>query len=317
MGFYSLKDNSVDVVFCGTSVTFSAFMPMEAWNDYGIVAYNYCTNVQFENSLKYSLVDIERTQKPQVIMVDIAPFLYSHYAGNQDWDDDNHELFIKYNLDSRKYTLDRFKLVKEINDDMKGDFESYWYYYFDIDRYHTNYVNYNHFNNSEKDITYGYGYLEHNQGGAFSLEDTAIDDGSEQPLNEREQFYLDELIETADTIDAEVVFYCAPVYFRNSTEFGKKNYIKKQIEKSGFKFADFSGDIDEIGLDYTSDFWSINHFDALGAEKVTKHFSEYLVSELGVPDRRKDDRYSYLNDDYKDWLELKSEYELRDLGQAQ
>ena len=58
-GFYALPKNSIDVAVVGTSITFSAFMPMDAWHDYGISSYNYCTNVQFLNSLKYSLKDIE------------------------------------------------------------------------------------------------------------------------------------------------------------------------------------------------------------------------------------------------------------------
>lgn len=302
-GFYALEKKSVDVVFVGTSVTFSAFMPMEAWKEYGIVAYDYCTNVQFENSLRYSLVDIQRTQKPKVIMLDIAPFLYEHYA--RGIVDKDRELCIKYNLDSRKYSLDRFLLVNEINKDINGSFSDYWYYFFDITRYHSNKFTPKRIFNAEKDLLRGYRWLSHNGGAVVSLDNIFNDDGHIVKLNEREQYYFEKLIETAKKIDSQVIFYCAPIYFYEPNQFGKKNYLKNYVNDNGLKFVDFSADIAKIGLDYKTDFWSWNHFDSLGAEKVTKHFCEYLKNNFDIPDRRNDVRYAGLYSDYEEWKVVK------------
>ena len=51
-GFYALPKNTADVAFVGDSVTFSSFMPMEAFQNDGIAAANYCTNMMFENALR-------------------------------------------------------------------------------------------------------------------------------------------------------------------------------------------------------------------------------------------------------------------------
>lgn len=308
-GFYALEKKSVDVVFVGTSVTFSAFMPMEAWKEYGIVAYDYCTNVQFENTLRYSLVDIQRTQKPKVIMLDVAPFLYEHNAGNKSWDKDKRELFIKYNLDSRKYRWDRFLLVNEINKDANGAFSDYWYYFFDITRYHSNKFTPKRIFNTEKDLLRGYRWLPHNGGEIFSVSKMVKDDGCMVQLNEREQYYFDKLLETCKKINSNIIFYCAPIYFSEVNHFGKKNYLKDYVEQNGFKFKDFSGDIEKIGLDYKTDFWSHDHFDSFGAEKVTKLFCEYLKNNFNIPDRRNDERFSGLYRDYEEWKKIKAQYE--------
>lgn len=308
MGFYGLERNSVDVVFLGTSVTFTSFMPMEAWYEYGIAAYDYCTNVQFENALRYSLADIERTQHPKLIMIDIAPFLYEHFAGNADWEEIERDRYISFNLDSRRYTLDRFALINEINQDRNGSVEDYWYYFFDINRSHMNNLNYSHFHNAEKDVERGYGYLPHQRGEVFMLEDTVANDGRVAPLSGREQYYLEKLLVAAGRTDAEIVFFCAPVYFKDPIELRRKNYLKEYIETEGFTFADFSGDIDEIGLDYRTDFWGVNHFDALGAEKVTMHLCDYITSNHDIPDRRNDEQYSKWHSDYEDWKRIKNDY---------
>lgn len=61
MDFYECEKNTIDVVLVGTSVTFLSYMPMEAWNNYGMAAFDYCTNVQFENALRYSIRDVLKT----------------------------------------------------------------------------------------------------------------------------------------------------------------------------------------------------------------------------------------------------------------
>lgn len=67
-----------------------------------MVACNYCTNVQFENSLRYSVKEVMKTQSPRLMLIDIAPFMYEHdvtYAYAHE--PDNAELFVKYNVDRR------------------------------------------------------------------------------------------------------------------------------------------------------------------------------------------------------------------------
>ena len=138
-------------------------------------------------------------------------------------------------------------------------------------------------------------YLVHNGMRQFAPEELCPDDGSITPLKDQEQRYLYQLLETAKSMEAEVVFYTAPVYYRESSQVGRKNYVKNYIEQKGFPFVDFSGDKEAIGLDLAEDFWSPDHFDSLGALKVTKHFSEYLKTRFTLPDRREDPAYA-------DWL---------------
>ncbi len=305
MGFYGLEDNTADVVFIGTSVTFSSFMPMEAWNEYGMAAYDYCTNVQFENSLRHSVKEVMKTQTPQLLMIDIAPFLRNHRAGR-------YPEYIDYNIDSMKYSLNRLALVYEINQEIEGDFFSFLNYYFDINRYHTNTASVKQLNNSCNDVNRGYGYLEKNGGAALDTLSLVQDDGSEVPLEGYDETYFRELLKELGELDCDVVFYCGPVLFVMVEEYGHKNYIKRVVEESGYVFWDFSTELDQVGLDYENDFWSHDHFDSLGAEKVTKYLAEKILASYDIPDRRNDERYEGWHEDYLQWITLKAEYNGQD-----
>lgn len=315
-GFYALPKNSIDVAVVGTSITFSAFMPMDAWHDYGISSYNYCTNVQFLNSLKYSLKDIERTQNPKVILVDISPFVFDHIVSNPDWSADSKALHTKYNLDSRRYSLDRFNLVDEILKDTgdKTTISDYLYYYFDIVRYHSNEINIDHFFNSEKDLNRGYQHFRHvDKPYLIDLNNMILKDDKTQKPNEKNIYYLKELIDVSKKSKSEVIFFCPPVYFNETKYIRQKNYICEYLENNNCICLDLCDDMDKLTMIYNMDYWNETHFDALGAEKITKYICEYLKKNYDLPDRRKDENYKSLNDDYEIWKGVKGEYGFLDL----
>lgn len=128
-GYYAEKKDSLDVVILGTSSTFSAFMPMEIWGNYGIASYNMCTNVLFMDSMKYYIREIEKTQSPQLLIIDTAPFLYGHKSGAFL----NEESHLRYNTDGLSISLNRVNLINAIIPKEKRT-----EFYFDLFYYHGN-----------------------------------------------------------------------------------------------------------------------------------------------------------------------------------
>lgn len=311
MGFYGLKDNTIDVAFVGTSVTFSTFMPMEAWNEYGMAAYDYCTNVQFENSLRHSIKEVMKTQSPKLLLVDVAPFLSQSSAETTYGEE---EQFLKCNIDSMPYSLNRAQLIREINRERQGDLYSYLYYTFDICRYHTNEPSIEQWNNACNDVNRGYGFLPRNEGAVVNMDSLLYDDGAEKPLEGQHAVYLEELLADVDRLDCEVIFYCAPIRFvkEYEDECFRKNYIKRILGERGYVFWDLSTEVETIGLDYEYDFWSYDHFDSLGAEKATKYLAKRILDSYDIPDRRTDPRYADWHEDYQTWIDVKGDYNDQD-----
>lgn len=310
MGFYSLEKQTVDVVLLGTSVTFSAFMPMEAWNQYGMAAYDYCTNIQFENALRYNIKEVMKTQSPKLILIDIAPFMYQHSAGGNVLEDS-----VRYNLDSMPYSMNRMKLTYEINKEMEGDLYSFLDYYFDIGRYHSNTPTFSQYNNAIRDVNRGYGYFGRNSGVSLDKGSFETDNGNEKPLSGCHADYFEELLSDIERLDCNVVFFCAPIATAMNEEYGRKNYIKRIVEERGYVFWDLTAEAEAIGLDYEYDFWGINHWDSLGAAKITNYLAKKIKDSYDIPDRRGDSRYAGWEEDYQSWTAVKEEYNAQDMGE--
>ena len=317
IGFYYIKKNSIDLAVIGTSTTFTSFLPLDAFNNYGISAYNYCTNAQFENVIKYSIFDILRSQNPTVFLIDLTPFILEHYAGNESWTPDNKELYIKYNLDSKKYHFDRLKMIDEILIDKNEskNINDYLYYFFDIVRYHTNDINIDHFDYKEKNFNRGFEHFRHiNKHGYIDIDKIIFNDNKKERINAREEYYLDELINMSKQYN--IIFYCPPILFTNRHHLRRKNYIIEYLKNNAAKYIDLYEKYDDMHMIHYMDYYDETHFDVLGAEKITKALCEYIKDNYTIPDRRKESYYDDQLEDCKEWENIKGEYVFLDLTSA-
>lgn len=297
-GFYAEKEESLDVVVLGTSSTFSAFMPMEAWERHGIASYNFCTNVLFENAMKYHVREIKKTQSPRLLIIDTAPFLYGHKSTIFM----NEESHLRYNTDGFAFSQNRIDLINAII----GNQKEKWNYYFDLFYYHGN-------ENPELDY---WSWRKHNIGKGYSnlpfqanYMEPIVEQAEEViPLPEDETAYLWELLAELSDFEGDVLFITQPFLGVESSKqaYGKANYIKKEVLAQGYDYLDLTGYTDEMQIeqafDYSLDFL---HFHAFSAEKITDFLTDYIVQQYDLPDHRTDAAYADWEADYAEWLVLK------------
>lgn len=68
--FYRLPEESVDVIFLGTSHLLNAFIPQELYNEYGITSYNLSSPYQPPLMSYYWLKETLKTQRPKTVVLD-------------------------------------------------------------------------------------------------------------------------------------------------------------------------------------------------------------------------------------------------------
>ena len=75
-GFYLEDENSLDVVFTGASELYTGWSPGLAYEKFGFTSYPYSTASITAGAALTQIKEIERTQKPKLIMIEINPFIY-------------------------------------------------------------------------------------------------------------------------------------------------------------------------------------------------------------------------------------------------
>ena len=78
----------------------------------------------------------------------------------------------------------------------------------------------------------------------------------------------------------------------------KYNYMQRVINEYGFDFLNTNDYYNEIGLDYSKDFYNENHVNVFGAEKYTEFVADYIATNYDFVDKRETEKFSRWNDLY-------------------
>ena len=81
------------------------------------------------------------------------------------------------------------------------------------------------------------------------------------------------------------------------------NSISEYCGEKEIDFLYFNRIIDELGLDYATDYMDTNHLNYYGQEKLSKYIGGYLTNQKGIVDNRENEQYNRWNSDYNAMME--------------
>jgi hypothetical protein len=117
--------------------------------------------------------------------------------------------------------------------------------------------------------------------------------------------YLDKMRTLCQENGVELILIKAPTstpqwFWYDSWDQAVEDYANA----NGIRYYNFLENVDEIGLDYTTDTYDQGgHLNLSVAEKFSRYFGDILVNELELADHRGDDAYEPI------WTELTAQYE--------
>lgn len=256
------KDDTIDVLFVGDSLVYSAVSPMEIWNEFGFTSYDCSTPAQLtKTSFEYIKVAVER-QHPKVI------FLESNV------------LF----RDPKKRKTDR-----KIQDFVDK--------YSLSDRYHDNWkdlLSYGEVINANK----GYVYINKtNKAPSYNYME---DKHKKEKIIEVNQEFFDQIIDICKTNNIRLVLLGIPSM--KSWNFAKSKEINKLASDYNLDFIDLNikNHVKIDWLKETKDEGS--HLNYIGAKKVSHYLGNYLKENNLVESHKDDKKYDNWNISYNKYL---------------
>lgn len=300
------QDESFDVLFMGTSHVINGIYPMELWDKYGIVSYNFgghsnripTTYWVMGNALEYTtpkvvvidcllLSDMKKcTSKFSLIHVSLDTFPLNMTKVNAIWD-----------------LLDDPALEEAIENGQANEDEPrtkiglLW----DYSVYHSRWAA---IGQSDFEPVFTY------EKGAESR--IAVESGilnrisSEQkmaPGTTGEQ-YLRKMIEDCQDKGIEVLLTYLP-FPADENEQMEANYCYDIAEEYGVNYINF---LDMDLINYQTDLYDgTSHLNPSGARKVSDYLGEYLISNYDIMDQRNNEDYSFWYEDYEKYDEMKNQ----------
>lgn len=289
-GLYGEEKNSLDMVYIGGSASFVYWEPLRAFENRGIASYNFGANTIQPELYKTMIKEIYKTQNPELIVIDARAFQY------REKEQPPTEVAYRNVLTGMPLSLNKIEFIhKNVKKYLNEDALSY---YFDIIKYHRNTKN----QKINDQIKMALGIYKNQYKGFYFVPKVEaqypIDYKTDvkTPVAEETEKILIELLEFLKTKNSKYLFVVSP-YIEQKNHKENFNYIAEIIKKYGYNFLDANDFSKEMDIDYSTNFYNVNHVNIFGADKYTDFLSKYLIENYNLPNRKEDENY-------KEWIRL-------------
>lgn len=278
--FYRQKNNTVDVLFLGSSQSYVHIIPSFLYNDYGISCYNLGGGIQPLWNTYYYLKEALKTQNPKLIVLDILTvFLNTDFSENS--------IIIHNNFGIKSY-INRMKSI------MISSKKSHWNYFFNpLYQYHNRYSSlmsedFLKYKGNKKYIYWKGEVLLYN---IYSNQYNFIKYTNKIQIYGKSEKYYRAIIELAKKYNIPLLLIKTPTFLNDNYQ-GIFNSAHKIALEYNVDFINFNDNYSDYNLDFSKDFadqWG--HLNYIGAKKFTEYLGKYLKTHYDLPDRRGDPKY--------------------------
>jgi len=265
--FDAEKENTMDVMFFGSSLAYCNIIPAVIWEDSGISSYTMGGPEQTLGITYYYIKEMFRHQNPSAVFVEISGIIDPPYTSTT-----------KINIGYMPYNCNRFSATIQT-----AEKEEWLGLFFPLYNYHDRWPDL-----SDDDYELGLtGYdIDLLAGYNFLSDSEEQNEPRQRNFEQSEEDYqnnmqsLQKITALCQAHNCRVIFYVTASY-----AYFEANYLsqlKQDIAAmDGAEFHNFIEDIDQLDLDPKTDFHDILHFNYRGAEKFSKFISGYMA-DIGI-----------------------------------
>jgi hypothetical protein len=265
-GILGEENNTIDALFVGDSLVYTAISPMVIWEKYGISSYDLSTSAQFLYE-SYSFLDKAlKTQKPKIVFLEVNTFF-------------------------RKY-----KLTNVIGAEGKKIFPVFEYH----NRWKKLSINdfFSNVNYTWTDYNKGYRFMDKISAPDDVNKDYMRETKEIKEIPKLNYRYIKMLIELCQSKNIEVVLLSTPSM--KNYNYKKYKAAKELAKEFNLDYLDLNLDF-KIGID-----WSIDsmdggdHLNWQGALKVSNYLGLFM-KERGLANHKNNPKYASWNTDLKNY----------------
>lgn len=266
-GFYNLSENTLDMIFVGSSHSYTGIDNVMLRDEYSIKSYNFSTPEQPIGLSYHFILEALKTQRPKVIVLE--SYMVNEYS-------EYRESVIRHATDNLPMSLNKYEIIQTF-----VNRQNRVYYYFPILKYHTRWDDLYTY-----DFDLSYKKNNHEYLGQVPLESIPQDNFNTDlkidksvRLSDEDMLYIDSIIELSIDYEFELILYTAP-YNLNDEQYSKILLIDDYSKDNNIKHINMNQFINYFN--YQTDFFDSSHLSKEGALKSTKIFMELIQSyELG------------------------------------
>lgn len=295
--FFAQEEN-FDVLFFGSSHMFNTIYPMQLWSQYGINSYNMGSTSATLAISYYNILMACKEKMPKLIVLDTFRIEKDYKVYPENFTNSMHNTFDPYPLSYEKYLA--------INDlcDEENLIDNMMEFLFNFSIYHSRWnelkeEDFRKVDNCEKGAEYNIRVFKPNTMSEFNSVDIF---SGEETINMQ---YLRKIIEfcQANNIEILVTYFPHPA---TDLQISVSKYVETICDEYNVNYINF---LNANLIDYNIDFYDADsHLNVSGGRKVTNYLGQYIIDNYNITDQRKNKNYSFWDEDYNKYIDLKISY---------
>ncbi|MBQ2443443.1 MAG: hypothetical protein II498_08905, partial [Ruminococcus sp.] len=294
-GYYIEDSETIDVALIGSSEMYSGIIPARTYEKYGFTCYPYATASSTAGAMITQIEEIERTQHPELIVIEINAFLYAT-------DNEEKESSIRNYIDNVPLNWNKWQYIQNtpaVRELGRREF------LFPIFKYHSVWNDYpepwemlkTRFSQDARGYTLLKGFkttAAHLKVKEKIFNSTAPTDDTKNNLEPRYEEALRTFLQHCkDNNISNLLFIRAPHVIKQETykRFTRGNKVKDIIDEYGYTYINYERDFNMMALDPEQYYYNYDHFNIYGAEKFTDYVSEMLTERFDIKPTELDEKH--------------------------
>lgn len=281
------EEAPIDVLFVGGSSTLVYWSPLFAFERYGLSSYNLSDSAMAPALMQGMLEKALSLCNPELLVLDLRAF--------ENFENDPAtytEGYFRTYTDSLPYSLERLKTINYAGQFVQFEFTPLTHY-FDFIYYHGEWRTIGKLNWTAGPSSLYKGQFIPNWDLASVVLNPYKEVTRRAQLSEDNITILTDLLDYIESKDLNVLCLLNAYAFEGEEERAIYNSIFDILSERDVPYVDTNMYYEEIGLDGRTDFYNVNHVNAVGAEKYTDWLARWLIENYELEDHRSDARFDF------------------------
>lgn len=300
-GFYRLDENTVDVMFYGSSHVYAGVNIVSLWDEYGMAGYDLAGTMQTLWNSYYNMQETLKYQSPKVMVVDVYGALieeeyytstnviknvssmrFSLNKAQNIWSSVPHDEFLTYLL-SYPLTHDSYEDLQK-SDYVRGSdlIGGKWY----------------------KGFKPSFGVTRYDK---FP---EVRDNIESRPPSDKNREYLERMVDLAKEQQIQLAFIVVPYESWQAEDEEIYTWIEEFAENNNVLFFNGNRKLAEMDFDPAVDYAEGSHLNYNGACKFTEYLGQWLEENCKPEDRRGNELYQSWQEYSECWAEYHKNQDL-------
>ena len=287
--FYETEN--IEVLFLGSSHVLNGILPMELWNEYGIVSYNMGGHGNRMVLNYWVLMNALEHKTPKLVVLD------AYMLGLEDKIADLEQVHLS--SDHFPYSQTKKDMIDDLVEEENRKSDFLWKF----STYHNRWSELKE-NDFVRKTTPEKG-AESRIEVAVPVEMRYFDADFKIPKEGLGVEYACKIIEECQKRGIDILITYLP-FPENSGWQGESNRMEDIAAEYGVNFLDYYTLLEQVNIN--TDFYDKDsHMNPSGARKITRYIGNYIMQNYAIEDHRENEEYSSWHDDYETYLDFKKE----------